>query len=217
MNGCYYRIKLSLGAHTMSLRHILLVYLGTGAASGYDIIKGFQHTYGYLWNASFQQIYRDLAKLHADGLIDCEIIENAPRPPRKVYQLNAAGYTAMQDWLATPLKMPHINSAFLVKLASIHLLDRNIFMQEFEQHRQAYRKALSDVHRMQAVFQSLPPAILEKFEGIYLTLKHGIGQIERWLEWAEEVDTFLQKQKWLEITPTDLHTFTSTLQQNQLE
>ncbi len=196
----------------MSLRHVLLVYLGTGAASGYDIVKGFQHTYGYLWNASFQQIYRDLAKLHTDGLIDCEIVENAPRPPRKVYQLNAKGYEAMQDWLAAPLKLPHVNSALLVKLASIHLLDRNVFVQEFEQHKLAYQQTLSDVYRMQAVFLSLPPTVLEKFEGIYLTLKHGIGQIERWLEWAKEVDVFLHKQKWLEITPADAQLFTQVIQ-----
>jgi hypothetical protein len=90
-------------------------------------------------------------------------------------------------------------------------------MQEFEQHRQAYQKTLADVYRMQAVFQSLPPPVLEKFEGIYLTLKHGIGQIERWLEWAEEVDVFLQKQKWLEITPADAQLFISVVQQNNPE
>lgn len=201
----------------MSLRHVLLVYLGTGAASGYDIVKGFQHTYGYLWNASFQQIYRDLAKLHADGLIDCDIVENAPRPPRKVYRLNSAGHSAMLDWLATPLKPPHLNSAFLVKLASIHLLDRDVFMQEFEQHRQAYRNTLADVKRMQAVFQSLPPSVLEKFGGVYLTLKHGIGQIESWLAWADDVETFLQKQKWREITFEDIQIFTQVLQFNNPE
>lgn len=201
----------------MSLRHVLLVYLGTGDASGYDIVKGFQHTYGYLWNASFQQIYRDLAKLHTDGLIDCEIVENAPRPPRKVYKLNAAGYTAMQDWLATPIKLPRLNSELLVKLASVHLLDHQLFVQEFQQHKQTYQNTLADVYRMQAVFKSLPPEILEKFGGIYLTLKHGIGQIERWLEWAEEVETFLHQKKWLQITPEDVQLFSSVLHLNTLE
>lgn len=196
----------------MSLRQVLLVYLGAGSASGYDIVKGFQHTYGYLWNASFQQIYRDLAKLHADGLIDCEVVENSPRPPRKVYRLNSLGYDAMQQWLATPLKLPHVNSALLVKLASIHLMDRDVFMQEFEQHRQTYQNTLADVCRMQAVFLSLPPELLAKFGGVYLTLKHGIGQIERWLEWADEVEDFLQQQKWLEITPADAQLFTQVLQ-----
>lgn len=199
----------------MSLRQVLLVYLGAGSASGYDIVKGFQHTYGYLWNASFQQIYRDLAKLHADGLIDCEIVENSPRPPRKVYRLNADGYAAMQEWLATPLKLPHVNSALLVKLASIHLMDRDVFMQEFKQHRQTYQDTLADVYRMQAVFLSLPPDVLDKFGGVYLTLKHGIGQMERWLEWADEVEAFLQQQKWLDITPADAQVFTQALQHSQ--
>ena len=201
----------------MSLRHVLLVYLGTGAASGYDIIKGFQRTYGYLWNASFQQIYRDLGKLHSDGLIDCDIVENAPRPPRKVYRLNPEGYAAMQKWLATPIKPPHLNSEFLVKLSSVHLLDADQFMQEFQQYRQAYQQSLDDLFRMQAVFQSLPPNVLEKFEGIYLTLIHGISQIQCWLEWAKQVEVFLQKQKWRETTAEDLQLFTEALQLNQPE
>ncbi len=198
----------------MSLRQVLLIYLGTGAATGYDIVKGFQHSYGYLWNASFQQIYRDLAKLHSDGLIECDIEENAPRPPRKVYRLNDRGYLAMQEWLATPLKLPHINSALLVKLASVHLMDRHVFLQEFEQHKQTYFNTLQDLKRFKTVFLSLPPEVLEKFEGVYLTFKHGIGQIEHWLEWAADVELFLQKQKWLDITPADAQIFMQALQQN---
>lgn len=196
----------------MSLRSVLLVYLGTGAATGYDIVKGFQRTYGYLWNASFQQVYRDLAKLHSDGLIDCETMENAPRPPRKVYTLNDTGRAAMQEWLATPVKMPHVNSAFLVKLASIHLLDAAAFRQEFADYRAAHVQTLAELKKVQAVFQSVPAGVLEKFGGVYLTLLCGIRQIETWLEWAKDVEVYLQGEKWREITMADGLLFSQTVQ-----
>lgn len=196
----------------MSLRHVLLVYLGTGAATGYDIVKGFQHTYGYLWNASFQQVYRDLAKLHSDGLIDCDIVDNAPRPPRKVYTLNPRGHAAMQEWLATPVKQPHVNSAFLVKLASIHLLDANAFREEFANYRDGHVQTLRELKRVQAVFLSLPPAVLEKFGGVYLTLLCGIRQVEAWLDWAKDVEVYLQGEKWRGITLEDGLLFNRVIQ-----
>jgi PadR family transcriptional regulator AphA len=196
----------------MSLRHVLLVYLGTGAATGYDIVKGFQHTYGYLWNASFQQVYRDLAKLHSDGLIDCEVVDNAPRPPRKIYTLNDSGRATMQAWLATPVKPPHVNSALLVKLASIHLIDAAAFRKEFADYRDSHVQALRELKQVQAVFQSLPPGVLEKFGGVYLTLLCGIRQIEAWLDWAKDVEVYLQGEKWRGITLEDGLLFNRVIQ-----
>jgi PadR family transcriptional regulator AphA len=196
----------------VSLRQVLLVYLGTQAASGYDIVKGFQDTYGYLWHASYQQVYRDLAKLHDDGLIDLELVESASRPPRKVYRLNPTGRTAMRQWLAKPVKPPKFNDAFLVKLASIHLMDREDFLREFDQHRDDYRRTLAELLRVEEVFLTVPPDVLEKFEGVHLTLRYGIRQLETWLDWAQSVETFLQKGRWLRITPTDAAEFTRTIQ-----
>lgn len=196
----------------MSLRQVLLVYLGTQAASGYDIVKGFQDTYGYLWHASYQQVYRDLGKLHDDGLIEFEIVESESRPPRKVYRLNSAGWAAMRDWLARPVKSPKFNDAFLVKLASIHLMDREVFVREFDQHRDSHRQMLAELRRVEEVFLTVPPDVLEKFEGVHLTLKYGVRQLETWLDWAQDVEAFLAQGRWLRITPADATEFTRIIQ-----
>ncbi len=196
----------------MSLRHVLLVYLGSGGASGSDIVKGFQHTFGYLWNASFQQIYRDLGKLHEDGLLDCQTVDNAPRPPRKVYSLNARGWQAMQTWLATPVAVPKLNDAFMVKVASVHLQNPDVLAAELAQLQQQFGEALTYLQRKRAVFESLPVDVLEKFYGVFLTLKRGIGLVESWLAWSEEVGEMLAARKWQQVTPEDLKLFLDTVQ-----
>lgn len=198
----------------MSLRQVLLVYLGTKAASGYDIVKGFQDTYGFLWNASYQQVYRDLAKLHSDGLVDLEVVANAPRPPRKVYRLNDAGWSAMRQWLATPLKPPTFNDAFLVKLASIHLMDPDAFTKEFDLLRDSYRQTLTELRRVHDIFRTVPPDVLDKFEGVHLTLRYGIRQIETWLDWATDVEQFLGRKRWTAITPDDAEEFNRIIRQD---
>jgi PadR family transcriptional regulator AphA len=177
----------------MSLRHVLLVYLESGAAAGYDIVKGFQHTYGYLWNASYQQIYRDLGKLHTDGLVDCETVANGRRPARKVYRLNARGRQEMQSWLATPVKLPHVNDAFLVKIASVHLMDRAVLLAELLELRRGYTAALRDLQHNHHFFQALPTAYREKIHGFHLTLTRGMRIVETWLEWADDVEAWLRQ------------------------
>ena len=196
----------------MSLRHVLLVYLGSGGAAGYDIVKGFQHTYGYLWNASFQQVYRDLGKLHEEGLLDCEMVDNAPRPPRKVYHLNQTGWRAMLEWLAKPAPIPRLNDAFMVKVSAVHLQDPDVLAGELEQLRQHYQDTLAHLYRKRAVFESLPESVLEKFMGVFLTLKRGIHLAESWLDWADELDTVLAARKWQQLTPAGVHLFLETLQ-----
>ena len=200
----------------MSLRHVLLVYLGSGGASGSDIVKGFQHTYGYLWNASFQQIYRDLGKLHEDGLLDCETVDNAPRPPRKVYSLNAAGWAAMQAWLAKPVPLPKLNDGFMVKIASVHLQNPDVLTAELEQLQQHHREALAYLQKKRAVFESLPPSVLAKFMGVFLTLQRGIGMVESWLDWSEQVRAMLDARQWLQLTPEDVRLFLDTVQSDAL-
>lgn len=200
----------------MSLRHVLLVYLGSGGASGSDIVKGFQHTYGYLWNASFQQIYRDLSKLHDEGLLNCEMVENAPRPPRKVYSLNPAGWKIMQAWLAKPVAVPRLNDAFMVKVASVHLQNPEVLAAELTQLQMHFREALVQLHRKRAVFESLPSDLLGKFLGVFLTLKRGISVLESWLDWSDEVAEMLAARKWQEVTPDDLRLFLDTVQGDDL-
>jgi len=194
----------------MSLRQVLLVYLESGAAAGYDIVKGFQHTYGYLWNASHQQIYRDLGKLLSDGLVDCETIANGRRPARKVYRLNAQGREEMQRWLATPVKLPHVNDAFLVKLAAVHLLDRQALLAELREQQCGYLAALEDLQRNRRLFEALPPEFLRKAFGIYLTLKRGMHVVETWLEWARDVEDFLQEDA-AEISAEEIAQFNQLL------
>lgn len=194
----------------MALRQVLLVYLESGTAAGYDIVKGFQRTYGYFWNASFQQIYRDLAKLHTDGLIDCETVSNGSRPARKVYRINEQGRAEMRKWLATPVRLPHVNDDLLVKLASVHLLDRKVFLEQWRQHRQGYLDALKELNRNRVLFDALPPPMLRQVYGVYLSLKRGIRIIETWLEWADEVEAFLMTEP-ARISPEDITLFNQLL------
>lgn len=179
----------------MSLRHVLLVYLGSGAASGYDIVKGFQKTYGHLWNATYQQVYRDLNQLHADGLVEQDIVPSGNRPPRKVYRLNDKGRAELQRFVETPAKLPRFNDAFLVKIASAHLFEREPLLAELREQRTKYERYLEDLERYEAFFRKLPKKAQNTVYGAYLALSRGVSMTRSWLAWSREVEDWLERTK----------------------
>jgi PadR family transcriptional regulator AphA len=177
----------------MSLRNVLLVYLASGASSGYDIAKGFRGSFGYLWNASHQQIYRDLATLHAEGLLACEPRAQEGKPDRKLYRLTENGRNAMQAFLATPARPPKYNDAFMVKVASAHLMpDKRPLLDELLALREKYQRYLEGLARYQAFFDSLDTAVQPQLVFARLSLERGLEVNRSWLAWSRKLEQALR-------------------------
>jgi DNA-binding PadR family transcriptional regulator len=81
----------------MSLRHGLLGLLAEGPASGYDLARRFSEALGSVWPAQHPQIYSELARLEAAGLIEVE--STGPRR-RKAYRITDEGLAEVRRWLA---------------------------------------------------------------------------------------------------------------------
>jgi DNA-binding PadR family transcriptional regulator len=80
----------------MSLRYGLLDLLAGEPKSGYDLSTYFAVSMGNVWPAQHSQIYPELAKLAAEGLITQ--IGEGPRG-RKVYRTTPKGIEALRTWM----------------------------------------------------------------------------------------------------------------------
>lgn len=80
----------------MSLRYGLLDLLASEPMSGYDLSRVFAVSMGNVWPAQHSQIYPELAKLAAAGLITQT--GEGPRG-RKTYQTTPEGIEALRDWM----------------------------------------------------------------------------------------------------------------------
>lgn len=63
----------------MPLRNAVLAALLEGEASGYDLAKGFDASVANFWMSTPQQLYKELEKMAADGLIETRV-EQERRP-----------------------------------------------------------------------------------------------------------------------------------------
>ncbi|MBF6333255.1 PadR family transcriptional regulator [Nocardia transvalensis] len=96
----------------MSLRHGVLGLLAElDRASGYDLLKMFDVSLAGVWPATQSQLYTELGKLTAEGLI--EVVAEGARG-RKEYQLTEAGREELQHWLTeVPPRRPQRDEALL--------------------------------------------------------------------------------------------------------
>ena len=84
------------------LGRALLCALHKGPLTGYDLVRRMRRPIGYYWTARQSQIYPELARLSAAGLIEHEA-ESGPGPrQRKTHRLTVAGRDALASWLVSP-------------------------------------------------------------------------------------------------------------------
>lgn len=103
----------------MSLRNALLAILRVGPLSGYDLAKQFAQSVGHVWHAPDSQIYPELRKMEAAGLIEGEDQTRGERGHRRIYHVTPEGDAAFRAWIAAPLEYQrvrdpaHLHAAYL--------------------------------------------------------------------------------------------------------
>jgi PadR family transcriptional regulator AphA len=105
----------------MSLRHALLGLLREQPASGYDLLRIFNHSLHNVWPATQSQIYPELGKLAGEGLLT---VSARGARGRKVYTLTDAGLGELRRWLRETEPELHPRSDALLRVFLLGALTR---------------------------------------------------------------------------------------------
>lgn len=106
----------------MDVKTVCLGMLTDGEASGYDLKKAFESSFGHCFPAGYGSIYPALASLAEDGLVSCREIPQDGKPDRKEYCITAAGRKHLLAALDNPAPSHKIRSEFLATLWFAHLM-----------------------------------------------------------------------------------------------
>src|SRR5271170_7480262 len=94
----------------------LLGVLSLRSMSGYDMRRMISESIGYFWSESFGQIYPNLKKLAAAGLVAKTTERQEGKPDRHVYSLTEAGRKQLREWLQLPVVPEVRRDELLLKL-----------------------------------------------------------------------------------------------------
>lgn len=109
-----------MAANRSKTGYVLLGLLNEENLTGYEIKKIVDTRLSFFWSESFGQIYPELKRLAAEGLIAvCE--ESVPAEGRNSkqsikYQITASGRYELQEWLKTPVEKETVRYELLLKL-----------------------------------------------------------------------------------------------------
>jgi len=79
---------------------VLLGLLTIEPMSGYDLGQLVRASIGHFWNESYGQIYPNLKRLAAAGLITSKAERQKGRPGRQIYSITKKGRKRLAAWLA---------------------------------------------------------------------------------------------------------------------
>ncbi|HEY9886935.1 MAG TPA: PadR family transcriptional regulator [Candidatus Obscuribacterales bacterium] len=176
----------------MALSHAILVALLDCPSSGYDLAKRFDGSVGFFWDASHQQIYRELSKLEAEGHITAETVQQDTRPNKKLYSITEGGKALLIDWLHTPISLSPVKDDLLVKLFGGYMVEPDLMLKELRQHRKLHQTRLVEYQAIEDRFFPDAEALSRKGTYQYLTLRNGIQYEQGWLRWCDEAIATLQ-------------------------
>ncbi|MEM7542451.1 MAG: PadR family transcriptional regulator [Pseudomonadota bacterium] len=178
----------------MSLKFAILAALQSQPQSGYEIARGFDRGIGYFWQATHQQIYRELGKMGEDLLVAFKEIPQTGRPAKKIYRLTPTGRKVLKKWLNEPAQETILKDELLVKLYAGDLGDPAALLEEVRRHHEQYVDRLAEYHAIEQRYFSDATALKRRHQFMYLTLRRGILTSQARIAWSSEVIAFLEAE-----------------------
>jgi PadR family transcriptional regulator AphA len=99
-----------------STSEALLGLLTIEPMSGYDLGQMVKASIGHFWNESYGQIYPNLKRLKAEGLVAAKRERQKGKPDRHVYSITGEGREHLARWLAVPPQPEIPRNELLLKL-----------------------------------------------------------------------------------------------------
>ncbi len=170
----------------MALAHAILAFLAVCPCSGYGLAKEFDGSVGCFWEATHQQIYRELAKLEDRGWVSSETIPQEGRLDKKLYHLTELGQKQLAEWIAQPTEPTPTREDLLVKTFVAYLVPPQIIVKELERRRQTHLEKLSIYQDKEQRYYKNPQELSPEAKLRYLILRRGIRYHADWVAWCDE-------------------------------
>lgn len=177
----------------MSLRHAILTALLEVPSTGLSLTRRFDRSLRYFWQATHQQVYRETAKLEAEGLIRAVPPRAPARGNPKTYEVTDEGRTALIRWLAESEPPKPGRDALLVRLRAASVVGLGPLLDQMREHHE-FHSARHAEYLAVATRDFADRELDEVARMQYLILRAGIGLEEFWTAWLEDAITELSQR-----------------------
>jgi PadR family transcriptional regulator, regulatory protein AphA len=105
-----------MAKRSSSSMEVLLGLLTIEPMSGYDLGQTIRSSVGHFWNESYGQIYPNLKRLAAAGLVTAKAERQKGKPERRIYSITKNGRERLSHWLGVAPQAEIPRNELLLKL-----------------------------------------------------------------------------------------------------
>jgi DNA-binding PadR family transcriptional regulator len=170
---------------------VLLGLLTIQPMSGYDLGQLIRTSVGHFWRESYGQIYPNLKRLAAEGLVTAKTERQKGKPDRRVYSITNKGREQLVKWLALEPQPEIPRNELLLKLffgaqvsPAIPIANLERMVEEERALLKQFRQAEQEI----AGNRQYPDAPYWR-----MTARFGLLELEAHLRWAQETLAELRK------------------------
>lgn len=171
----------------MSLPHVLLTSLLGRPSTGFELARRFDRSMGFFWNATHQQIYRELNNMLKKGWVST--LENEMDNGRKkTYQVEQLGRIELASWMTQQSEPAQLRDDLMVRLRAEAQLSNNQILPELLRHLGLHQEKLK-------LYQSIYDKDFKDSDDLNdrvlyihkMILELGITMESEWIKWLEQV------------------------------
>ncbi|KPC61180.1 PadR family transcriptional regulator [Streptomyces chattanoogensis] len=182
----------------MALKHAVLAALLDGEYSGYQLAKAFDVGVANFWHALPQQLYAELTRLEADGLVAGRQVVQETRPNKRLFQVTEAGLAELQRFAAAASKPSFIRDDLLVKVQAVDRIEAAPVIEQLTERARIADAKVEIFGKLLARLRGT--ATEEEFLahgapiGPYLTCLRGLGFEQETRDWCERIAGVLRER-----------------------
>jgi DNA-binding PadR family transcriptional regulator len=159
---------------------VILGLLAWRPRTGYEIKQVTDQSTRFFWGASYGQIYPELRRLEAAGLVGSRE-EPRGRVPRRIFSLTKAGRSALDEWLEEPDESYEVRDEGLLKLFFSDLMSAEQRLDLVRRRRAWYEKSA-------ALFRGIGEELGELDESSSTVLRYGVELMEWDAAWWRDLE-----------------------------
>lgn len=177
----------------MSLPHALLTALAERPGSGSELADRFDRSIGYFWQATHQQIYRELGRLEETGWIESLPAESG-RGRKRAYRILPAGKKELRRWIAEQEDPTPLREALMVRLRAEAVLGPAGLEDEIRRRIALHQEKLDLYLQIEARdFSEDDDSRTKRLQ--HLVLQAGIANERFWVEFSQNALDVLRLPK----------------------
>ena len=126
----------------------MLAVLTAEPMTGYDMVKHFDSSVAFLWNAPHSQIYPELRRMEELGFVDAEVVPRGQRAEKRIYSISNKGVEELRRWLEEPLPSQVDRNPYRLKAAYFEWASLDAARRHLREHGRRYERYLQEWEQM---------------------------------------------------------------------